>query len=163
MASFLKKFAKIILGIDDTELPVAQYNYLKDVSENGKSTRVNEENMYLFIESLKEKHDLTNISLFRRGIPIFSSDIDNLEKTTKLHDLYNSNKKHINDKMIMLKDKNWVTIYERDEFVFVVKRDSRLNEFEMNAISFDVLKNLDNVLIVEKNMIDNLYNNNKVN
>jgi hypothetical protein len=77
------KVIKIVLGIDDTELPEKQIKYLSDIANTKKNKCINEEHLVVFIESLRDKHDLEEISIFRKGVVIFSSEKEELEKNNK--------------------------------------------------------------------------------
>jgi hypothetical protein len=61
-------------------------------------------------------------------------------------------------KLIMIKNSFWITLYEREGFTFVIKKWTKLNEVEVNAITYDVLTRLDKILLEERNIIANSYN-----
>jgi len=157
MRTFIGRAIRNILGIDDTELPNGQLKYIKDMSQKYMHLKINEENLIYFLETLKEKHGLEEISLFRKGTAIFSSEQEELSKATDFYELFNKTRHMIDKKLMMIKDKLWVTIFEKENFVFVVKCHVKLSEIELNAITSDVIKNLDKVLLEEKNVLENPY------
>ncbi len=152
------KVIKIVLGIDDTELPEKQIKYLSDIANTKKNKCINEEHLVVFIESLRDKHDLEEISIFRKGVVIFSSEKEELEKITNLYNFFEKSKAMFDKKLIMIKNSFWITLYEREGFTFVIKKWTKLNEVEVNAITYDVLTRLDKILLEERNIIANSYN-----
>jgi len=147
-----------ILGIDDTQQPESQVRYLKDVSKSNKQISVSQENLFTFIDSVKDKHGIEEISLFRKGNAIFSSE-DDLENVTTLYETFERTRPLMDKRLLMLKDKYWVTIYEKQEFIFIIKRFVKMNEIELNALTSDILKNLDHVLLEERNIMESIYTN----
>lgn len=151
------KIVRIVLGFDNTEIPEKQVKYLSDIAKTKKDNVINEENLSRFIETLKEKHELEEISVFRKGIVIFSSETDDLEKTTKIYDLFEKSKIFMDKKLMLIKDKKWICTFEKEGFIFVIKKLSKLNEVEINAITYDTLKRLDKILLEERNLLENAY------
>ena len=154
---FIGTIARSILGIDDTELPENQVRYLKDISKTEIITKVNEENLCFFIDSIKDKHGIEEISLFRKGIAIFSSEENHLENINSLYKLFEDSKNMMQKKILMLKDQLWITISEKESFVFIIKKHVKMSEIEINAVSGDILKNLDRIILEEKHLMDSAY------
>ena len=156
MKKIVGRFVRAVLGIDSTEIPTAQINYLRDVASNRINFNINKENLIAFMDSLKDKHDIEELTLFKKGVAIFSSEED-LESVTVLNELFERTKPLTEENLLMLKDKLWITIYEREQFVFIIKKFVKLSQIEINALTLDVLKNLDNVLLEEKQIMETIY------
>lgn len=151
------RFVRVILGFDNTEIPEKQVKYLSDIAKTRKDQIINEENLAVFIETLKDKHEIEDVSVFRKGMIIFSSENDDFDKINKVYELFEKTKSIMDKKLLMIKDKHWICVFEKEGFTFVVKKLTKLSEIELNAITYDTLKRLDKILLEEKSMLENSY------
>lgn len=140
--SLVSKIARFLLGIDDTESSLQEF-FVKDLSRTQKRTitKIDSRHLIAFIETLLQKHDLLELSVLNNRQMIFSSP-DCIEKDVlKYYDFFENVKWDIGEKILMMKDNPWIAIFEKENFVFVTKKEIKLSEIEINAIAHDVLNN----------------------
>lgn len=138
--TFFKKIAKFILDIDDTETS-DQELFLKDLYSTQKDTvkPLDKKHIASFIKSLMEKHDILEFGLMKNKQIIAASKEFNKEDMLKFYVFFESIKGNIKDRIILLRDNPWINIFEKEGLVFLIKKDVKLTEFEINAIAYDVL------------------------
>ena len=156
MKTIFGKLSRFVLGVNKKELENKQMRYLKSVAKKNK-TKLNTRNLYSFIDTIKNKHLLKEISVFSKETTVFTSN----NKSKDAYDfftIFTKSKPFMRDNIMMLKDKNWKIIFEKNDFVFVVERDSKPSEFELDALSTDVLKHIDKIFVEEKKVYEKIYN-----
>ena len=138
--TFFRILARHILGIDDTETS-DQEIFIKELYSNQKEiiSEINKENITTFINTLINKHDLLGFSLvLNRQILMRNEDFDKKE-IMKYIDFFENVKSNLRKKIVLLEGSPWVGLFERDNLVFVTKKEVKLSDIEINAIIHDVL------------------------
>jgi len=151
MAIF-RKIAKSILGIDDTELS-DQAIFIQDLYKSQKNVfkELNKKHIDAFLDTFTKKHDLIEFGLLLNRQILLSTPEFGKKEVFQYYDLFENIKGNVKEKILLLKDNPWIGIFERDSFVFVTKRDVKLSEIEINAITHDVL-NSKELFIEEQNL-----------
>lgn len=138
--AFFRKIARHVLGIDDTETS-DQELFIRDLYSGQKQIvkEISKQNISAFIETLLKKHDLLEFALILNRAVLLSSEDINKKELLKYYDFFNSIKLNLQKKVMLLEDNPWIGLFERDSFVFVTKKEIKLSDMEINAITHDVL------------------------
>lgn len=142
MDGIISKIAQYLLGIDDTETSNQEF-FIKDLSTTQKHQiiKVDPRHIITFAETLLQKHDLQELCVLNNRQVILKSQDSDEKSVFKYYDFFESIKWNLNEKILLMKDNPWISIFEKENFVFVAKKEIKLNEIEINAIAHDVLNN----------------------
>ncbi len=145
--NIFSKLVYKILGLDDTDLPLEQINYLKDVSKEYSVTEISRNTFNEFVDSLLRKHLIDSVVVFKANNLLYSSSPEILELANKIYDMFSAFKRK--DKVLYFNVGSWVSMFERDDFVYLIKSEARLSEFELNAVSKDIAVYGKNIFLEE--------------
>jgi hypothetical protein len=153
MAIF-RKLSRYILGFDDTEHS-EQEVFIKDLYSTQKHAFKDLDKRHLtsFIESIIKKHDLIDLGLVQNKQIILATENFNKKDILKFYGFFDDIKDSLKDKIVMLKENPWITMFEKEHIVFVTKKEVKLSEIEINAISHDVLNSRD-LFLSEKDLAE---------
>ena len=160
MALF-KRMARIVLGLDDTETS-DQEKFIKDLYASQKSNvrKIEKQHTSAFLESLMEKQDLIGFGLIRNKQILMSSEDFKKKEIQKLIGFFDFVKDSLKEKVVMLHGSPWITMFRRDGYLFITKKEVKLNDIEINAITHDVL-NAKELYVDEKVPEEIAYENKK--
>lgn len=136
----IKKISRYILGIDDTETS-NQEIFIRDYYSSQKNTfkEIDSTHMISFIDTLLKKHDLIYFGLVSNRKILLSSEEKSNKEILNYFDIFETIKGNLKEKIVLLKENPWIGMFEKENYVFVTKRETKLSEMEINAIAHDVL------------------------
>ncbi len=139
--NFIKRFSLYLLGIDDTEMS-NQEKFIKDYYKSQKIDFTNDKsNISNLLENVSKKHDLISLGIVYDNDILYNTQNINKKEILKYADFFNNIKTGLKEKIVLLKDNPWIGIFEKDNYIFVTKREVKLSEIEINAIVYDILNN----------------------
>jgi hypothetical protein len=135
-----RKISRYILGFDDTQHS-EQEAFIKDLYSSQKHAfkELSRKQVTDFLDSLIKKHDLIDFGLVQDKQIILSTENFNKKDILKFYEFFDNIKDSLKDRIVLLRDNPWIGMFEKDKFVFVTKKEVKLSEFEINAITHDVL------------------------
>jgi len=146
----MKLFSKLaikLLGIDDTEFPTEQVGYIRDVSKEYSVPEITKNTFGEFVDSLLHKHLIDGVVVFKENTLLYSSSPDLLELANKLYEMFTGFKRE--NKVLYFNVGSWVSMFEKNAFVYMVKSETRLSEFELNAVAKDIAVHGKNIFLEE--------------
>jgi hypothetical protein len=136
----IKRISRYLLGIDDTETS-NQEIFIKDFYNSQKNLFRNIDKTHIasFIDTLLKKHDLIYFGLVSNRKILLSSEEKVNKEILNYFDIFETIKGNLKEKIVLLKENPWIGMFEKENYVFVTKRETKLSEMEINAIAHDVL------------------------
>ncbi len=136
----IKKISRYLLGIDDTEMS-NQEKFIKNFYNSQKITfrDIDKTHIASFIDTLLKKHDLIYFGLVSNRKILLSSEEKVNKEILNYFDVFENIRGNLKDKIVLIKGSPWIGIFEKEDYIFVTKREVKLSEMEINAIAHDVL------------------------
>jgi len=153
MAIF-RKISRYILGFDDTEHS-EQEVFIKDLYSTQKHAfkELDKKHLTSFLETLTRKHDLLDLGLVQNSQIILSTEEFNKKEIMKYFEFFENVKTNLKERVVMLHNNPWITMFEKEHMVFIAKKEVKLSDIEINAITHDILNSRD-LFLSEKDLAE---------
>jgi|GEM_PF-2630937 len=135
-----RKISRYILGFDNTETS-DQEIFIKDLYSSQKHAfkELDKRHVSDFLDSLTKKHDLLEFSLVQNKQILLSTENFSKKEIMKYFDFFETVKNDLKERVVLLHNNPWIGMFEKEKFIFVTKKDVKLSDVEINAITHDVL------------------------
>jgi len=134
--NFFKGIAEKLLGLDDSGIPVAQFDAIKEISSRHRfDTDV--ESIEALMRILKKKHLVNSICVTNRnGSMLASTNGNDLKEAITGTALFNYISSEIpRSETVLIKGKEWNILFPYKEKIFIVRAGSDLSQVELRALA----------------------------